>query len=53
MQSTLAVVSLSAIRSNARALIRAANAPLIAVVKDDGYGHGARALIDGLTDMVC
>ena len=53
MQSTLAVVSLSAIRSNARALIRAANAPLIAVVKDDAYGHGARAVCEALSDMVC
>lgn len=41
MQNTLAVISLKRIRENARIIRRAAGAPLIAVVKDDAYGHGA------------
>lgn len=41
MQSTLAVVSLKNILFNARALARVSGVPLVAVVKDDAYGHGA------------
>ncbi len=42
MQTNLALVSLKKIKSNALAISRAAGSvPLIAVVKDDGYGHGA------------
>ena len=35
MQSTLAVVSLGTIQKNARAVIKAARRPLVAVIKDD------------------
>ena len=41
MQNTLAVISLNRIIENAAALQNAARRPLIAVVKDDAYGHGA------------
>ena len=41
MQNTLAVISLKRIRENAQIIRRAAGAPLIAVVKDEAYGHGA------------
>lgn len=41
MQSTLAVISLKRIKENARLVGEYAGAPLIAVVKDDAYGHGA------------
>lgn len=53
MQSTLAAVSLKAITSNARAVMRAAGKPLIAVIKDDAYGHGAVPVARALSDMVC
>lgn len=52
MQSTLAVVSLGTIQKNARAVIRAARRPLIAVIKDDAYGHGAYPVACALADMV-
>ncbi|MDE6273813.1 MAG: alanine racemase [Clostridiales bacterium] len=50
MQSTLAVVALGTIRKNAQIIKEyAEGTPLIAVVKDDAYGHGAayvaRALV--------
>ncbi len=48
MQRPYAAVSLSAIRSNLRALARAANAPAIAVLKDDAYGHGAEHVAHAL-----
>ena len=41
MQNTLAVISLNRIIENAAALQNAARRPLIAVVKDDAYGHVA------------
>lgn len=41
MQSLLAEVSLPRIRRNADVLLSRTKKPLIAVVKDDGYGHGA------------
>lgn len=44
MQSVIAVVSLKTIAANAEKIARAAGLPLIAVVKDDGYGHGAAAV---------
>ena len=53
MQKPLAVISLRNIRSNARALARAARRPLIAVVKDDAYGHGAERVALEIADMVC
>ena len=54
MQNTLAVISLKRIRENAELIKRAAGAPLIAVVKDDGYGHGAERValsLKGVADM--
>ena len=54
MQNTLAVISLKRIRENARLVKGAAGAPLIAVVKDDGYGHGAERVahaLHGVADM--
>lgn len=41
MQSLLARISLSAVRHNAKLFGRVSSRPLIAVVKDDAYGHGA------------
>lgn len=41
MQNNVARISLKRIRNNAISVIKAAGgSPLIAVVKDDGYGHG-------------
>lgn len=54
MQNTLAVISLNRIRRNAQIIKRAAGAPLIAVVKDDAYGHGAERValaLHGIADM--
>ena len=54
MQNTLAVISLKRIRENAIFVKRAAGTPLIAVVKDDGYGHGAERValaLSGVADM--
>lgn len=48
MQSLLAVVDLEKIRENARAVLKRAGRPLIAVVKDDAYGHGAEAVCGAL-----
>lgn len=48
MQNTLAVVSLTDIVRNAHALRTFAGVPLIAVVKDDAYGHGAVAVAHAL-----
>lgn len=41
MQSTVAVISVSQIRKNLDAVKALVKVPLIAVVKDDAYGHGA------------
>lgn len=51
MQNTLAVISLKRIRGNAQIIKRAAGAPLIAVVKDDAYGHGAERVALALHDI--
>lgn len=51
MQSTLAVISLGKIRSNALKIRSAAGVPLIAVVKDDAYGHGAERVAHALDDV--
>lgn len=48
MQNPLAVISLRRIRENAEIVRRAAGTPLIAVVKDDGYGHGAERVSHAL-----
>ena len=48
MQNTLAVISLKRIRENAEIIKRAAGAPLIAVIKDDAYGHGAERVAHAL-----
>lgn len=50
MQETVAVISLKQIRANAEAVLRAAQRPLIAVVKDDAYGHGAERVSLALED---
>ncbi len=44
MQNLVAVVSLKAVQRNAERISRAAGCPLIAVVKDDAYGHGAEQI---------
>ena len=54
MQNTLAVISLKRIRENAKIVKRAAGTPLIAVVKDNAYGHGAERValaLQGIADM--
>ena len=48
MQNTLAIISLKRIRENAKLLKRAAGTPLIAVVKDDAYGHGGERVAHSL-----
>ncbi len=53
MQSLLAVIDLNAIRNNAARIMRIAQRPLIAVVKDDAYGHGAAEVAHALSGMVC
>lgn len=52
MQRLLAVVDLSRIRRNAALIGQRAKKPLIAVVKDDAYGHGAEQTAHVLSDMV-
>ncbi len=44
MQNVVAVISLAAVCRNAELLARASKKPLIAVVKDDAYGHGAEKI---------
>ncbi len=54
MQNTLAVISLKRIKENALTIKRAAEKPLIAVVKDDAYGHGAgevASALHGIAEM--
>ena len=53
MQKPFAEVSFGAVRHNVRALSLRAGAPVIAVVKDDAYGHGAEILAHAIADMVC
>ncbi len=52
MQSVIARVSLSAILSNAEKIKTRAGVPLIAVVKDDAYGHGAERVALALAGRV-
>lgn len=52
MQNTVAVISLKNIVNNARKIIETAGVPLIAVVKDDAYGHGAEKVANALFDTV-
>ncbi len=52
MHNTIAVVSLKQIQQNANLVKKKAGAPLIAVVKDDGYGHGAQAVAHALEGSV-
>lgn len=51
MQNILAVISLDRIRKNASKIKAAAGAPLIAVVKDDAYGHGAERVAHALAGI--
>ncbi len=53
MQELEAVVDLGRIRANARLIKKYAKKPLIAVVKDNAYGHGAEQVAHALSDMVC
>ena len=48
MQQVMAKISLGRIRKNARLLRARAGVPLLAVVKDDAYGHGAAAVAHAL-----
>ena len=50
MQETVAVISLSRIQKNADEILRAGKKPLVAVVKDDAYGHGAERVALALED---
>ncbi len=50
MQSLIAAISLDTVIENAALLSRAAARPLIAVVKDDAYGHGAERVALALRD---
>ena len=51
MQQVVAEISLGRIRKNARLLVKKANTALYAVVKDDGYGHGAEQVAHALDDI--
>lgn len=54
MYALLATISLSRIQKNAQAVRRLSGKPLIAVVKDDGYGHGAIEVANALKgEAVC
>lgn len=48
MQNVLTVISLKNVKYNAEVLKRIAGKPLIAVVKDDAYGHGAQMIAHAL-----
>ena len=51
--STVSVqIDLARIRANAEAVCRATRVPLIAVVKADGYGLGARRIAETIGDLV-
>ncbi|MDE6677013.1 MAG: alanine racemase, partial [Clostridia bacterium] len=52
MQNVLTVISLKNIKSNALVFKRLAKKPLIAVVKDDAYGHGAEEVARAIEDTV-
>ncbi len=52
MQAVHAVVDLGTIVENAAHIARAAGRPLIAVVKDDAYGHGAEQVAHALAKSV-
>ncbi len=52
MQNVLAVVDLRRVRKNAALIKNYAQRPLIAVVKDDAYGHGAVQIAHAISDMV-
>lgn len=52
MQNVLTVISLKNIKSNAEVFRRLSGKPLIAVVKDDAYGHGAQEVARAIEDTV-
>jgi alanine racemase len=52
MQNVLAVISLKKIISNAEQFLARTQKPLIAVVKDDAYGHGAEEVARALEEKV-
>lgn len=51
MQNVLTVISLKNIRANALLFKSISEKPLIAVVKDDAYGHGAEEVARYLEDV--
>ncbi len=52
MQETVARISLNVIVRNAALVLKKAGVPLIAVVKDDAYGHGAERVSLALEPIV-
>ena len=52
MQNLIAAISLKRIRQNAESVARLARKPLVAVVKDDAYGHGAEEVARALHGAV-
>ena len=52
MQNVLTVISLKNIKANAETFKRISGKPLIAVVKDDAYGHGAETVARSLEGVV-
>ncbi len=51
MQSTEAEILLDRLKGNAEEVLRRAKKPLVAVVKDDGYGHGAAKVSHALSPL--
>ncbi len=51
MQEIVAVISLGTVMRNALLVQKRAGVPLIAVVKDDAYGHGAERVADALSKI--
>lgn len=52
MQNVLTVISLKHIKANALAFKRISNKPMIAVVKDDAYGHGSLETARAIEEIV-
>ena len=52
MQKVIATIDLNAIEHNAKRFQTLCNTPLCAVVKADGYGHGAEEVVSALQGVV-
>jgi len=50
LRTTIADVDLDAVAANTRAVRALAKVDVIAVVKADGYGHGAEAVAEAAVD---